>query len=908
MTQTNDDVINSVLLDARRQLHELQNSLKSPNVEYSRVLSQISQTTTRLQNAAESINIPDNNASSLIPLNMPPKKNVPIQKPNTNSTPREYRPFKVNKTSKMRRELAQKVQRQHNLPKLKPEDKNLSAAELIALGKIKKYEDAGDLVPMIDNRRDAINAPLFPTIQIDIQGAARSRNERKIKQQEKAAAINQEIQELLINSTQIQKRPSKVSLLLSEEEDFNSDAQSTSQTSPEISTNPRLYEELQDEFAFQTLLIVHGQIARDTPDFESFKRTNQSIWDKIDHILQSIENFCKKYEIQFAEINGRKLSEAALLNIITEDDIHACLVGVDEFIKNKQNSAASIIQNFWRRCLEKREQNERKLLFRAAYSIQTFWRNMTNKKHLMKNIKLKLLTMDQKALELSQSLLDQFSQIEKHPYVVTHVIASQQDLSRCFDLMYRNVELILLFPKLPAAHIWEEFVELLAQCGVMDANERIHFIVLKEGDGVSNRLKCDMKSVQLVRKFICGRNAFIMPHADWSPERTFSVDIGLPIFGVTDTTLLQSRAAIKTIFKEAGIVSTFSTHESRNLTVLMNEALDMMQENPDIGRWAIRLGFTQTDSSTAWFESNEDFLNPNVDLGYLLKQSLHCVGNISTFLGQIKEVGATIDAIPSHIHSFPTVSLFLTGDEIRIVGTFDRLYYAPFRFICNFIPSVSIDHQELITLAKQVGAILLRKKVIGYVMIDFLAFKEDEAIKILGYDIRLNAYPSAVFTAYINLCCGYDPEKNKMLILNSVNCDATSTASSSNTYRSGRYSTAPNGSRSCAKRFSVVHKCLTHPALPVVSSKELKKACFNSGLMFDLRNRTGFRIVFYDTPGEGKGFALSSSITPTLALDKMEKAYSFLLRYLGAKVGSDAGSSIAQTLTSIRHFKSKISL
>lgn len=917
MTHSPDDAINTVLLNARRQLHELQKNLNNPNIEYSQILNQISDTTSRIQSEAETIATVSPTESTLIPLVNPKKKPIAIQKPQNNTAPREYIPFKVNKASNLRKKLAPKPQRQKNLPRLRPEDKNLSAIELMAQGKIRNFDDAGELFPVVDGKRDAINAPIFPTIHIDIKGAAEAFRDKKIKQKQKNAAINKEIQ-------QLQKSTSPV--IEEEEEDFGFDrfTEDDDLKSSDSLLHPRLYEELQDEYAYQTLLIVRGKIARETPDFESFKRTNEKRWNKIDDILLSIELFCQKYEIQFAEINGRKLSEAALLNIITENDIHSCLVGVDEFIKKKQNNAALIIQNFWRRILQLKDKEMRKKFFWAAYAIQNFWRNMISKKYLMRKIKNKLLTVDQKALELSQTLLNRFKEIEEHNYVITHVIATPQDLSRCFDLMYRNVELILILSKIPAAHIWEEFLEVLAQCGIQDANSRIHFIVLQDQDGelrgVSNRLKCDMKSVQLARRYICGRTAFLIPHPDWSAERTFSVDIDLPIFGVTDTTMLQSRSAIKNLFVEAGIVPTFSTHESRDLAPLISEALDMMQENSDITNWIIRLGFTQNDSGTAYFQMNDDFLNDENDLNFLLKKTLHCVGSVQSFLSQIKNVGAMIEAVPESIHSFPSVSLFLTGNEIRVIGTFDRLNNAPFRFTCALVPSISVDSDDLLAMAKQVGAVLLKRKVIGYVIVDFLSFKEEEEIKILGFDIRINAYPGVLSTAYMNLCCGYSSEKNKMILLNTVNCEVSTVGSRASTSMGSR-SSSRTGNRNFmtkgsnfgglipkinAKRFALVHNCITHPGLQLVSTKELKKVCFSQGLMFDLLNRTGFRMVFYDGPAEGKGFAISAGSTPNVALDKMEKSYSFLLRYLGQKVGSDASSSIAHTLASIRHFRSNV--
>ena len=309
MSHPPDDAINSVILNARRQLHELQKNLNDPNAEYSQLLSQISETTNRIQSEAETAASISPTESLLIPLVGPKKKPNTIQKPQNNATPREYHPFKVNKASNLRRQLAPKPQRQKTLPRLLPEDKNLSAIELMAQGKIRNFDDAGELFPTIDGKRDAINAPLFPTIQIDIKGAAKAFRDKKIRQKHKNEAINREIQQL--------QKPALPPFEEEEDTIFDKFAKEDEIETNDSSLHPRLYEELQDEYAYQTLLVVRGKIARETPDFESFKRTNEKQWNRIDNVLQSIESFCEKYEIQFAEINGRKLSEAALLNIIT---------------------------------------------------------------------------------------------------------------------------------------------------------------------------------------------------------------------------------------------------------------------------------------------------------------------------------------------------------------------------------------------------------------------------------------------------------------------------------------------------------------------------------------------------------------------------------------------------------------
>jgi hypothetical protein len=318
------------------------------------------------------------------------------------------------------------------------------------------------------------------------------------------------------------------------------------------------------------------------------------------------------------------------------------------------------------------------------------------------------------------------------------------------------------------------------------------------------------------------------------------------------------------------------------LANLMGEGFDFLRENRDIKRWVIR--FVHGPAfSIAWFDVTPEFFKWTADFGSLFRQALHTIGySTQGFLNAIGTFAARIEAIPENIHGFPTVSLFLTGTEIRVIGTFDRIFHAPFRFVTNLIPAISAEPSSLLRMARQVGSCLMKKGVLGYVMIDFMSFLEEGEIRTVGFDIRLNAYPDVLTIPYLNLCCGYNPANNRMTMISSIRSDLRR-----------------------QRRFAIVQTELTHAAFSVVGSGELKKAAYGQGLMFDLLNRTGFRMVFYDSPSEGKGYAIGAGQTADAAFLTMEKGYAFLLKYLGQKVASESNSSIAQAIVGMRHFKNR---
>lgn len=885
MAKNDEDHLNIAILESRKKLHDLQEQLANPLIDCSVVLQQINETSAKLREEAENlINIKYVKANTL-PLQQNIKGNNLIQHVKTLS-PKEYVPFKTTKALELRRRFAKPMVYNKPLPKLKRSELLLPAIELLRRGIVSESDDLSIVVPAVSTSLYKGNYSSFSQdLHLDFRGAAAEYHRRREKQ-----ILEEELAQRELASTQIENMHSteKPQDEVAEED---STAEHISPKEPETkpsSKNPRIYEELQDEFAFHTLLIVHGKIQRDTPDFESFERTNTKRWANINHVLLAIERFCMLYGIQFAEIDGRKLSEVAGLKVLTDDEVGMCLVGIDELIKKRHDAAANIIKRAWTRYRAVLNAKQSKIEFQAATRIQQFWRQVKSRNEIINHVHNRIQSVDFRAAELAKSLHSQYKKIESSSHVIVHIITTPQDLVRVFDLMFSNIELILVCAQLPPPHIWSEFMEFLAMCGIQGVNERAHFIVLRDLrtiSGTSNRLLFDMRSVNQVKRLICGRDSYIVPHPDWSSERRLSTDINVPIFGVTDTTPFASRNGVRHIFNEARIVSTISSKEHRSVTGLLEEMHDLMINNKGMKRWIIHLGYSSGDESVAWFDSNNEFLRQDVDLLDLLKKNLHSKQSPTRFLSMIPLIGATVEAVPTNIRSYPSVSLLLTGNEIRVLGTYERVSHSPFRFTASVVPAVSVDPHKLMTHGKQVGSALLKNNVIGYVNADFFSYlKEDGSENLVGFNIRVNCYPTVVNIMNATLCCGFDIHSGQFKLLKGLRTDANQKV----------------------VRYAVVHNGLTHPGFEKVTLADVKKELFSQGIMFDLLHRIGFKVMFYDAPYMGKNSAICSNTSIDTALSHLERSYSVLQKALSAKVGTDGDSSLARALQGIRQFRSLV--
>jgi hypothetical protein len=386
-----------------------------------------------------------------------------------------------------------------------------------------------------------------------------------------------------------------------------------------------------------------------------------------------------------------------------------------------------------------------------------------------------------------------------------------------------------------------------------------------------------MRSVAKIRRLAKFRTAFIVPHADWFSEHRLSNDVQLPILGLVDTTNFQSRGHIIALFREAEIVVPEATLQTTDVGDLCAQIRQLLARKTDRARVLVRYGFSQSEASVAYFDPSEKFVAGSGSL----KNELHCSAD---FLSMIETVGAVAELVPRIILAFPSVSLLLSGDRrIQIVGTFDRIHSAPFKFSGAVIPEYCLDYQELVGHARRLGGVLLNHGVVGYVTIDFLLYQDDEGLKMIGYDIRINSFPSLLMSAYMTLCAGFNQETGKMLLLKHVGEAVVNPA-----------------------RHVVIQNAVTHPGMGLVAMKDIKRTCFAEGMFFDLLNRTGFKMVFFDIPVKGKNFVLSAAVTPELALLNAERGWAFLLKLFGQKAGTDGASTLANGLQGIRRYRERL--
>jgi len=94
----------------------------------------------------------------------------------------------------------------------------------------------------------------------------------------------------------------------------------------------RNYTALLDKFSLHNFMIYNGLTLRDTPEFQSFRRTYNHEWGAIAVIIALLEKLMKDYSVKLAIINGPCLYDLASLNLVAieREELLTCVSNIDQ--------------------------------------------------------------------------------------------------------------------------------------------------------------------------------------------------------------------------------------------------------------------------------------------------------------------------------------------------------------------------------------------------------------------------------------------------------------------------------------------------------------------------------------------------------------------------------------------------
>jgi hypothetical protein len=115
-----------------------------------------------------------------------------------------------------------------------------------------------------------------------------------------------------------------------------------------------------------------------------------------------------------------------------------------------------------------------------------------------------------------------------------------------------------------------------------------------------------------------------------------------------------------------------------------------------------------------------------------------------------------IEASPALVTGSPSVNLLIepTG-YVTVLSTHEQIFCPAYRFIGASFPQSSVPHAALAQAAEVVGLACFRSGIIGHIGVDFLALREQGALRLWAVDLNLQLTATqASFQMFDFVCKG----------------------------------------------------------------------------------------------------------------------------------------------------------
>jgi len=403
---------------------------------------------------------------------------------------------------------------------------------------------------------------------------------------------------------------------------------------------PRSYNEIMDEFSLHQFIIRKGKTL-DTPEFQSFIRSQQANWGRISELIHSLEDLLAHYAVPLAYVDGRKLAALAedelsnptldeLLDTLVNQNQVRTLVAVPgrRFTSvDKETAAATLIQATGRMYIARKRFQTLFKHSAAALKIQRRWRvyhNMCLTRSKIEAVREERLAQ-WKAKQ--QAFSEEWPATKTQKRVIVHVasmtvderqrrsihnlsIFQNRQLSRLTDLADPNVDVVYLVPAPLPEEVRDYYTKLLAVGGVQNAASRFRFICPENYNRLPSQLSLaaqllySPRALKRIITFIGNRPAYIVPNAVGADDVRVSMRLKLPLLGPDDrlATLYSSKSGCKRIFASAQVNMPPAAYDIYSTDDCFQALTRLVVRYPNVKRWLFKMDDEFGGRGHAWID------------------------------------------------------------------------------------------------------------------------------------------------------------------------------------------------------------------------------------------------------------------------------------------------------------------
>lgn len=427
---------------------------------------------------------------------------------------------------------------------------------------------------------------------------------------------------------------------LESQDNYSSNQQSVSSSLGEL----RNYSTLMDQFSLHNFLIWNGQTLKNTPEYQSFKRTYENEWGPIAGIISSLERIMSNYNIKLAIVNGQKAADFALLGLpyYDEKDLLACISNIDQirpmissFMRDGRGDgqrAAVKIQSVVRQFLAKINFLQKKKFVKSAIHIQSICRRFIQRCRAILLIQQARLDAEEQwnanRMHLKQ-MWDTFQSATVSgspcPRLVIHIPSTPESeafrlcmenlsavqnahISCLHQLQHPDVQIVYISPSAcgqaeRAYH--ERFLQVL---GISTLPQRLRFIVPDMLAKLPPQLPlahalwyCSSTLRRLKQLILKYPNATIVSSSMGWAEKRISNFLKVPILApdASVSEMLSTPSFSKKIFVDCGVSFAMGAHDIASQDDFMLALSRLIASNLDVNRWIFRLNSDVVNETVA---------------------------------------------------------------------------------------------------------------------------------------------------------------------------------------------------------------------------------------------------------------------------------------------------------------------
>lgn len=346
-------------------------------------------------------------------------------------------------------------------------------------------------------------------------------------------------------------------------------------------------------------------------------------------------------------------------------------------------------------------------------------------------------------------------------------------LTRLCDLVDPRVDIVMVAPFKPEPEVMAYMHSLLEEAGVSNAEGRFTLLVpeeaqrLPDGMSLTRLVLMSARLMKMLRAICTGRSAFIVPGVVGPEELLLASELNVPMLSPEPhvAQVFGTKSGAYRLVEAAEVPTPSGARQVRSRADLLRALASLMLEHRECPRWLVKLDTEAGSRGHAYFDVSRMKTLKSILLLQqvggaesgaggvagsgamasaagqlaLLVQELEDYGakrvrlvhqgayaDWAAYLDMLDTVGACVEAVPAKPVGSVTANLFVepTG-EVRLDSVAEPLL-APAYTVngCCCPPTFAYPEAQVADAALRIGRAVFRKRVIGYLSVDFVLFTD----------------------------------------------------------------------------------------------------------------------------------------------------------------------------------------